>query len=330
MDHARLDFLFHRYIDGRCSAEEERELMQFIHDNDSEKIRHLLDDLWQNTPDKLTPERADAIIEHILGPGAKPRHERRRTWLKAAAVAAFAVLSGTALYQFAVLEEAPVNYTASTSQQQFIRLPDGSTVLLNTGSTLNYAIAFDDKNTREVHLEGEAFFNISHDARRPFVVHTGTISTTVLGTAFNVKAYPGQADITVTVARGKVKVSNNTEVLGIITRDQQLTFHKQTLAAAQQVVKSSDVTAWVTKDIYFEDVTMADAMLQLQERFGVTIRFDNAQTQACRFTATFVEGEDLYQILDVICEFNKAKYRAPATGIIEIYGDGCAAKKVLN
>jgi ferric-dicitrate binding protein FerR (iron transport regulator) len=234
------------------------------------------------------------------------------------------------VYQFAASEKALVNNTASTSQRQFIRLPDGSTVLLNTGSTLDYGVAFNDNNLREVHLKGEAFFNIRHDARRPFVVHTGAISTTVLGTAFNVKAYPEQGDITVTVSRGKVKVSNDSRVLGIITPNQQITFHKQTLTAAQQAVKSSDVTAWVTKDIYFEDVSMADAMLQLQERFGVTIQFDNEQARACRFTATFVEGEDLYQILDVICEFNKAKYRTSASGVIAIYGDGCTVKKILN
>src|SRR5688572_8298430 len=105
---------------------------------------------------------------------------------------------------------------------QFLRLPDGSTVLLNEGSKLEYPITFSG-DTREVFLQGEGYFDIQHNPSKPFVVKTANVTTTVLGTAFNVKAFPSEKHITVTVTRGKVKVSKDEKVLGVITHDQQIT-----------------------------------------------------------------------------------------------------------
>lgn len=206
---------------------------------------------------------------------------------------------------------------------QFIRLPDGSTALLNEGSTLRYPDSFSGKSSREVSLIGEAFFDIQHDPTKPFVVHTGKLSTTVLGTSFNVKAYEND-DITVTVTRGKVKVSDDTKVLGIITPDQQITFFKNTQQAQQQVVKASEIVAWADKDIYFDDVSMLEAIKRLEDRFHVQIIFENEKIKDCRFTATFLKGEDLSQILDVICEFNHVTYTKDDSGNIEISGNGCS------
>lgn len=330
MDNARLDYLCQRYINNSSTDEEVRELMQFIGENDSPEIRRFLDHLWNHASDTLPPKKASRILGNILntsgGTVRTNQKQKSLVWLKAAAVILFTALAGSLYYQFLFSENKKLaaDQLSETTQHQFIRLPDGSTVILNAGSTLEYPATFSDKKNREVSLKGEAFFDIRHDASKPFVVRTEKISTTVLGTAFNVKAYPGQDDITVTVTRGKVSVSDEHKVLGIITPDQQITFHKERKQASQQTVKSREVTAWAEKDIFFDDVSMRDAAGQLEERFGVTISFKNEAVGSCRFTATFIRGEDLHQILDVICAFNQASYTTDAAGNISISGKGCA------
>src|SRR5690606_5004009 len=84
-------------------------------------------------------------------------------------------------------------------------------------SVLNYPKEFGE--TREVHLEGEGFFDIKHDPTRPFVVTSGNLTTTVLGTAFNIRALPNDDRIVVTVIRGKVQVKDGERVLGVIADD---------------------------------------------------------------------------------------------------------------
>jgi ferric-dicitrate binding protein FerR (iron transport regulator) len=91
--------------------------------------------------------------------------------------------------------------------QSRITLLDGSVVTLKDGSRLNLKNNFSG-NTREITLEGEAFFEIAHNPKKPFIIHTGSVKTTVLGTSFSIKAIPGETSITVAVTEGKVKVED--------------------------------------------------------------------------------------------------------------------------
>lgn len=323
----RLNTLFQRYINASCTEEEISELMQLISKHDSAETRDFLQHLWNNPAHTLPAEKAEKILQVILRSSeSKPMEQRQRsfTWLKAAAVIVFTVLSGGLVYKL-VSTEKQMQTVADIGEEKhrFIRLPDGSRVILNAGSTLDYPETFSDEEAREVYLTGEAFFDIRHDANKPFIVHTERINTTVLGTAFNVKAYPGQDNITVTVSRGKVRVSDEDKVLGIITPDQQIVVQKTSRKSLQHVVKSDEATAWTEKDIFFDDASMRDAVDELAQRFNVRIALENERIGNCRFTATFIRGEDLYQILDVICAFNGAQYSTDGSGNIRISGSGC-------
>jgi transmembrane sensor len=126
---------------------------------------------------------------------------------------AAAVIIGVCATGFLFLRNHPGNKSAhlysvrKQNQNLFIVLPDGSRAILSYGSKLSYASSFDGLAKRDVYLEGQAFFDIRHDDLKPFIVHTGKLETTVLGTAFNVKALKGDKTITVTVTRGRVKVT---------------------------------------------------------------------------------------------------------------------------
>jgi transmembrane sensor len=329
MNNSRLEFLFHRYLSGSCTQEETLELIQYLNESNNPQVKHLLNELWNHSSERLPAEKAEQILNSILAQPKKivPLHRKRYAWARAAAVIGFIALSGAAYYQF---NHAPSSgnvmqpLAENLQHHQYVKLPDGSTVILNSDSKLEYANSFTGTNTREVYLTGEGFFDIRHDDAKPFVVHTGKISTTVLGTAFNVKAYPEQNDITVTVTRGKVKVSDEVKLLGILIPDEQIIFHKSNHQARQEKVKSIEVIEWIENDIFFDDVSMLEAAKQLEERFHVKITFKNDNIKNCKFTATFIRGEDLHQILDVICEFNQAKYTADESGDIQVSGNGCS------
>ncbi len=336
MDQARLLYLFQRYVDDTCSDAEKNELMQTLAQPASdEALQALMDKLWEELPEngKLSQEKTERILERIL-PASHPRFaqplQKQRSlfspWIKVAAVVTLALLAGAIWYGRSLKNESSYIAQASqpaASEHQFLKLPDGSTVVLNAGSHLEYPASFDGKGRREVLLRGEGYFDIQHDASKPFIVRTGNLTTTVLGTAFNIKAYDDEKNITVTVTRGKVQVSDQGRTLGVITPNQEITFDKSDRQSQQRSVDSNEAIAWKSHDIFFDDITLQEAAAQLEERFHTSIRFENEKTGHCRFTATFLNGEDLDQILQIICEFNGASYVRDAAGNMLIKGDGC-------
>jgi ferric-dicitrate binding protein FerR (iron transport regulator) len=215
---------------------------------------------------------------------------------------------------------APVTPKDSTANRQLINLPDGSKVVLNANSKLEYPAGFDQ--TREVYLDGEAYFDIAHDPEKPFIVHTGSLSTKVLGTAFNVNAYRSQQFVEVTVTRGKVEVKAKDKILGVLQKNEQITFHTPTEKYNRKVVSVEPVVAWRKNALYFDDVTFAEAALVLSNRYDVTIEFTNAKIRNCQFTAAFNNSTTLEHALNVICELNNTTYRREESKIF-IEGEGC-------
>jgi transmembrane sensor len=337
MDQARLLYLFQRYVDEACSDAEKQELMQILAQPTSdEALQALMNTLWEELPEngKLSAEKTERILERILPVPhpriAQPLQNQRSffaTWMKVAAAITLALLAGAIWYGRTSLKDES-KYVAKASQpsaaeHQFLKLPDGSTVVLNAGSHLEYPASFDGMARREVLLSGEGYFDIKHDASKPFIVRTGNLTTTVLGTAFNIKAYDDDKNITVTVTRGKVQVSDEGRTLGVITPDQEITFGKADRQSQQRAVDSNNAIAWKSHDIFFDDITLQEAAAELEARFHVSIRFENEKTRHCRFTATFLNGEDLDQILQIICEFHGSNYVRDAEGNMLIKGDGC-------
>ncbi len=335
MDKARLTFLFHRYVENTCTEEEKAEFLRYVRDPHNEVlVKALMGILWKEiTPQQITVDRSEEILATILGKhkSAFPVAERAGfPWLSvAASLLLMAVFAAGFIYYSGLEQSGPSAETSVKSpipDSRFVKLADGSSVVLNKGSKLEYPDVFDD-SVREVSLVGEGYFEIAHDAKRPFIVYTGKVRTTVLGTAFNIRAYPDQSDITVTVTRGKVKVSNNEKVLGIINPDQQITINTAQASAEQQAIDSHAVTAWMERDVFFDDVTIGQALEQLEKRFNIKVALENGDISGCRFTATFVQGEDIGQILRILCDFNNAKLVIKEPGSYAIEGGKCPVRE---
>jgi len=335
MDIQRFRHLFQRYINKQATNEEVSEFMSMVEQGDyKEEVYHLLNDLWNTTASgKPMPEsKKEMIFRQIiqsqdpLEPIAPPLHRRR--WLQVAAV--FFVIGFSVLFYHLSVQspEAVISASKSSSSDympewRFINLPDGSSVVLSHDSKLEIGEGFNMDGKREVYLsEGEAYFDVVHDVSNPFVVHTGKLQTTVLGTAFNIKANSATGTVTVTVARGKVKVGDETQTFNIIDPDEQVTFNEH-IAPVAKKINAEQVLSWKNEDIYFDDVNLSDVTNQLQERFDISIVFNNESIKNCRFSATFLKKQTLEQILDVISEFNHIKYQFVNKDTILLKGSGC-------
>jgi len=252
---------------------------------------------------------------------------QRILWRGIAAVAATIAILFTVYLERPALQSilTPVQSTVlnvPVNQKKQIVLADGSKIQINSESTLKYPKVFNAKK-REVYLSGEAYFDIQHDVARPFIIHTGKVITTVLGTAFNIKEDNMLHTVIVTVTRGKVSVANGDQPLGIITPNQQISFNVVNHQHIKKDVDAKKAIAWLESDIHFEDVTFAEAAMQLEQRFKVKISFANDKVKSCRFTGSVLKEDHLDKMLKVICAFNDATFQTKADGSIVIDGRGC-------
>src|SRR5690606_14155114 len=190
--------------------------------------------------------------------------------------------------------------------RRFILLPDSSNVVLQKGSSLIYPETFKG-DKREVTLTGEAYFDIYQQKDNPFVIHSGKVITTVLGTAFNIKAYPDQPSVTVTVTRGKVKIEEerSRKLLGILLPDQQIVYNNDEVAETR-AVKAAETVAWVKQGLDFISVPFEEIARQVSDRYQVKISFANPALKSCRIRATFEGTESLEKVLMILCTVRDA------------------------
>ena len=328
MNRYQIEALLDRYRRGETSAAENETVERWLEENGNPKPGW--NGLDQSAKDQWLSSAFRDIKGTIHTEGAKVvqlPQRKRQFWRGIAAAAAVLILSFTLYLEWPVWQTRlhPVPLTALTvpaNQKKEVNLADGSRVWVNAGSELKYPKTFNGK-TREVYLSGEAYFDIRHDAAKPFMIHTGNVLTTVLGTAFNIKEDKNKHTVEVTVTRGKVSVANGSKLLGVLTPNQRISFNSVKSEAVKETVNAQRVIAWQQSDLHFDDVSFADAVSQLQIHFNVKISFSNDKLKNCRFTGTSLIGDNLDEILKVMCAFNHAAYQTRADGSILIDGPGC-------
>ena len=185
-----------------------------------------------------------------------------------------------------------------------VTLSDGTKVMLNANSTLEYPVSFDDAEVREVRLKGEAHFEVTKNPHRPFVVKAGEMQTQVLGTIFDVKAYRKDAP-KVTLMQGKVKVSNaDTEV-------EMRPGQTATLQADKIVVSkaSSSASDWLEGDFDMDQVTLAEAMSDIGAWYNKTVVFQSQANMGKLIHFRFSRRASLQEIITALNEMGVAKVR---------------------
>ena len=315
MENFQVKALLEKYLSGICTEAE----IAILEDWYLQRDIHLSSEL---TAEEMYQDLAEIAVGLPLYLPSK----KRSLWPRFAAAAAvlilflsiYLLLPGKQLLSHSTL----IVTKAPGSLKKQIRLADGSEVWINSESSLSYPLSFKG-STREVYLSGEAYFDISHDPGKPFIIHTGELTTTVLGTAFDIKEDKKLHTVIITVTRGKVSVSRGSRKLGILTPNEQISFNTVSSKAIKQGADAQQAIAWQKIDLQFDNTSFEDATKQLEQRYQVTIRFANEKVKNCRFTGASLIGESLDKLLKTMCDFNQASYRRQADGSILIDGQGC-------
>lgn len=226
-------------------------------------------------------QKLQTSVEDRGGTSHQPDQEksgRAIVWKVAAAVAllmgAFFVLSEMQDKPVEEFKLATANHFVRTTpmgQKSTVYLPDGSQVMMNAGSSINYHEDVEN-GTRKLALQGEAFFDIKKDSLRPFTVTTENINTTVLGTSFNIRAYKEEVHIDVALVTGKVALANSDQPMEaniLLTPNDVVSYNKAENSTSKQTFNPDKVLAWTEKTLYFEDVNFKELTTVLERWYGV-------------------------------------------------------------
>jgi ferric-dicitrate binding protein FerR (iron transport regulator) len=284
--------LMEKYLNGTLTKREESLLEKFDSNLLTKNENHVFHSKTQKE-----------YIKRKLSKGIhqKPKSPMPKWMATAASLALLLALGYFAYSKFhkkpTPLAIAEVVKTTEWGKKMNITLPDGTEVRLNSGSTITFPDRFEE-NIREVELSGEAFFDVTHNPDKPFIIKSGEVSTEVLGTSFNVNTYPENQQIAVTVATGKVKVaSKDAEVL--LGPNEQGVFDRSTKTISKEQIDIATFLQWKNGVLHFEDVTLSKVMESLERWYGVTFVFENENFGDCHLTASY-DNEILSAVLESI------------------------------
>lgn len=219
----------------------------------------------------------------------------------------------------------PVTYTnvvAKKGENVTVNLPDGSVVTLNQESNLSYSNRYNEQ-LREVSLTGEAYFRVTKDKTKPFIVHTGKLSTKVLGTSFNIEAYPFSRTIAVQLITGKIWLHTDEPhrkgINYILTPNQALAYDtKNGTAQKQNVSEAENYIAWKDGKIRFSNTTIQEAVRRLNITYRSHISIASSDLAGQRVYGEFGINEDPASVIGNLCMLIKAKYKTKPGGEIVI------------
>lgn len=341
----RFQSLYQKFLDNTCSLEEFEELVRQVGKlEDKEERSRLTYEIWKIERARQDPHpsryyrpknktskksetagKAGTQASEIQLPA--PRKSYRR--YKVAAILLMVITSAFLIYQYQHPEwwmeekETMLESVTPEGRKSAITLTDGSKVKLNAGSKLIYPKTFKG-DRREIRLEGEAFFEIARDEKRPFVIRSGDLVTSVLGTSFNIKAYPEDEFIQVAVASGEVVVTKADSV-------QTEPYHLKANTVAsydprdnQVKVESRNVEellAWKDGVLLFKGERMVDAVKTLEKWYGVKIILDDPKIGECTIVGEF-RNKSLQDMMKVLKLILGITYEISAEGV-SISGKGC-------
>lgn len=296
--------LLARYLQGDATAKEK------------EQVEYWYSTLQDPAATILSPEERtmlhQSILQHIIRQTRPPKPFYQRPWLRYAALIIFTAGLGGWLYARYQPASPTIVQTGVGTTRQLV-LPDSSIVTLNAGSTLRIAAGFSQRN-RIVALDGEAFFVIHPDPAHPFRVQHGQLTTTVLGTAFNIRHYPGGENIKVAVASGKVQVAAAGENY-VLESNETLQYDNRSGLAVKGHEDTALIGQWQHAVLDFNGYTLAAMVAELQRQYPVRIALHTTPADTAHYNIRF-RRENIRNILDVLTGLTGITYKSGNEQII--------------
>ena len=310
-----------RYVSGEASAAESAEVTRWMADDASHReLVASLERRWQSSGSPIEvdvdvawsrlaarlpatgPEKVRVI------PISRPPVPLARRLLPLAAAVVLAAGLGVAWYAVGgrgrassgrAVAAGTIEERTGTGERRSLDLPDGSRVVLGVRSSVRATVA---TSARDVYLEGEALFTVRHDAARPFRVHAAGVVTEDLGTAFAVRAYPGDSAVRVAVTEGEVNLRREGETAGagavLRPRDVAL-LGREGSPEIRRDQPVDRVLAWSRGELIFDDTPLSAVIAEVERWYDVDVQLSDPSLASKHLTAEF-RGEALDDVLNVI------------------------------
>lgn len=197
---------------------------------------------------------------------------------------------------------------AERGENHEVTLPDGSTVLLNSDSRITWNSDF-DAGEREIHLTGEAFFDVVRDTLRPFIVHTGNMDVKVLGTTFNVRAYPDDKEPVTTLISGAVEVSGDDQSTVTLRPMQTAVLDRNTDRFEIFDITENEAAPWREGKLMFKDTPLETVIRDIERKYDVKCKVVSLDMKDFLFTGTFnnLTIEEVLRVLKISSDIDHRK-----------------------
>lgn len=324
----RIRYLLRQYENNKCSHEELEELFYYIRNaRNSEAplkrmVRNVYDDIRKNHPSFTYVDENGRLIltepdQANVSTGKQSMLKKRIKAPVLVVLLAIILMVSAALWlvrkdmfgRSSIHRKGAIPLTkkfSERSEQKYLLLPDSTEVWLNAASSLEFPDEF-NRGKREVLLSGEAFFKVKHTANKPFIIHTGKVSAIVLGTSFNIKAYPGQKEVIISVSQGKVNVKRNQSIVATLTQGQQVKIDNAEEKIAEKSIAISKVAAWQQGDMIYDNEVFTDIVADLERIYNVKIDITNKDVLHLRISTSFRKDIGILQALLILCKLTNTK-----------------------
>lgn len=309
------EILSHFVAGEACPAEELKILNRWLSEEMSRKeIDELFEKEWKKIVDKETSVTFQDVYEKIYsfdtgrkirGINATPVNFFKL--LKVAVIFFISVLLFSVVYFYGkpYFNEQFFETSAPRGQKSQVVLPDGTTIWLNSDSQIKYPLNFGKRN-RTVELTGEAWFEVTKNQRKPFIIKTRNLEVKVTGTIFNLRAYSGEPETEATLIEGEIELtmnpgfSENDKKTIKMNPGESLIFNSNKNDVTYSNFKPDEIVGWKNNQLIFRDDSFENLVTKIERWYDVKIICDEPALKTQRLTVELYQGEQLERLLDVI------------------------------
>ena len=346
-----INSLINKYLEGSANESDLRNLVNWLK-SDNQNVKHFNEvcAVWESIPGYRHEAQTQNALERLnkriqkyeaskmsSGQIRSPLKYTAQLWRYAAVVLFFICISALV---YIISNKQPQSnkddyYTviAPKNQKSRLVLSDGTKIWLNCGSSLKFKTIYGDK-TRDVYLDGEAYFEVARNQRKPFLVHASSVTVKALGTRFNVKCYSDDNTIETTLVEGKVEVSGKKSSAShynsvFLAPNEKAIFNRANselyiskmympaknnirLTVPNQKIKAKtleSVIGWKDQQLVFDDEPFNELIKRLERWYNVSIDVkDSSILSQNSYTGKFVHNESIEQVLKILSRTTAIKY----------------------
>lgn len=320
--------LCEKYLQGALPAID-RERLLYTLKNDA-RIDAWLRQSIELADDAIPDGVRERVLGNVLGTVGGSQEQQRvatlspakRVWQRVAAVAAVVLMTGIGVLAGHWLTpsqqgaEGMLSIRTGVGERSSVTLPDGTEVRLNAKTTVRYDCSM-PHDERRVQVDGEAYFNVAKDAEHPFVVSADGVEVACLGTAFNIRNYGEERNISVLLTEGKVRVSAGDADL-TMEPNSRVVFDKGSQSMSKQLVNPDNYLCWLDNEIRYNDHTLEEIAAELARNYNIRIVITSDRLREERFTG-YLGHSSLRNVLEVLSMTSNARYYFDQDTVVYIY-----------